>query len=253
MSGDLPIDDEDGEDDGSGSGSGDYASNDFTDKDEILRKFLNFSRTTVSKEMVQPQPTADSPDNPPTTAAASQDPTKEKDTKTTPSTFPDGDKKDEVAGIDLTSDHIIPSTTLSSTIMPLGETPATKSGIDISVTKDTNKDNSVDRLDVSTPKDSGDEVQIEEVENDVSVKVVPGSRMYDMESPEDVTSENVWERTEVLAAVIACGVVGLLCAIFLLLLLTYRMKKKDEGSYDLGDIKLSSTTYHKAPTKEFYA
>lgn len=31
------------------------------------------------------------------------------------------------------------------------------------------------------------------------------------------------------------------------------MKKKDEGSYDLGDTKLSNTQYQKAPTKEFYA
>lgn len=54
-------------------------------------------------------------------------------------------------------------------------------------------------------------------------------------------------------AVIACGVVGFLCAVFLLILLAYRMKKKDEGSYDLGDTKVSTTAYHKAPTKEFYA
>lgn len=74
-----------------------------------------------------------------------------------------------------------------------------------------------------------------------------------MDSPEEVTSENLWERTEVLAAVIACGVIGFLCAVSLLLLLAYRMKKKDEGSYDLGDTKLSPTAYHKAPTKEFYA
>lgn len=54
-------------------------------------------------------------------------------------------------------------------------------------------------------------------------------------------------------AVIACGVVGFLCAVFLLALLAYRMKKKDEGSYDLGDTKVSTTAYQKAPTKEFYA
>lgn len=54
-------------------------------------------------------------------------------------------------------------------------------------------------------------------------------------------------------AVIACGVVGFLCAVFLLLLLAYRMKKKDEGSYDLGDTKVPPTAYQKAPTKEFYA
>lgn len=56
------------------------------------------------------------------------------------------------------------------------------------------------------------------------------------------------------SAVIACGVIGFLCAVVLLMLLAYRLKKKDEGSYDLGDTKLStSTAYHKAPTKEFYA
>lgn len=66
--------------------------------------------------------------------------------------------------------------------------------------------------------------------------------------------ENIFESFLLLSlAVIACGVVGFLCAVFLLLLLAYRMKKKDEGSYDLGDTKLSTTTYHKAPTKEFYA
>ncbi|TKS81845.1 Syndecan-2-B [Collichthys lucidus] len=157
-SGDLPIDDEDREIDGSGgSGSGDYIFTHMTDEEERLMKFLNFSRTTVSKEMVpnQPQPTANPPREPPTTAAESQ------------------------------------------------HTPTTM--------------------------------------------------IYDVDSPEEVTSENLWERTEVLAAVIACGVVGFLCAVFLLLLLAYRMKKKDEGSYDLGDTKLSTTTYHKAPTKEFYA
>lgn len=31
------------------------------------------------------------------------------------------------------------------------------------------------------------------------------------------------------------------------------MRKKDEGSYDLGERKPSSAAYQKAPTKEFYA
>lgn len=53
------------------------AFNDLSEHEERLMRFLNLSRTTVSKEMVpsQPQPTADSPHNPPTTAADSQDPT----------------------------------------------------------------------------------------------------------------------------------------------------------------------------------
>ncbi|XP_043073869.1 syndecan-2 [Puntigrus tetrazona] len=72
-------------------------------------------------------------------------------------------------------------------------------------------------------------------------------------SPLDVQSENLFQRTEVLAAVIAGGVIGFLFAIFLILLLVYRMRKKDEGSYDLGERKPSGAAYQKAPTKEFYA
>ncbi|XP_004469897.1 syndecan-4 [Dasypus novemcinctus] len=60
---------------------------------------------------------------------------------------------------------------------------------------------------------------------------------------------SIFERTEVLAALIAGGTVGLLFAVFLVLLLVYRMKKKDEGSYDLG----KKPIYKKAPTNEFYA
>ncbi|KPP80246.1 syndecan-2-A-like [Scleropages formosus] len=71
--------------------------------------------------------------------------------------------------------------------------------------------------------------------------------------PFEVRSENLFQRTEVLAAVIAGGVIGFLFAIFLILLLVYRMRKKDEGSYDLGERKPSGTAYQKAPTKEFYA
>lgn len=71
--------------------------------------------------------------------------------------------------------------------------------------------------------------------------------------PYDVHSENLFQRTEVLAAVIAGGVIGFLFATFLILLLVYRMRKKDEGSYDLGERKPSGAAYQKAPTKEFYA
>ncbi|XP_069477502.1 syndecan-2 [Ambystoma mexicanum] len=66
-------------------------------------------------------------------------------------------------------------------------------------------------------------------------------------------SDSFFHKTEVLAAVIAGGVIGFLFALFLILLLVYRMRKKDEGSYDLGERKPSSAAYQKAPTKEFYA
>jgi syndecan 2 len=53
--------------------------------------------------------------------------------------------------------------------------------------------------------------------------------------------------------VIACGVVGFLCALFLVLFIAYRMKKKDEGSYALGMAKVPPSAYQKQPPKEFYA
>lgn len=63
------------------------------------------------------------------------------------------------------------------------------------------------------------------------------------------TEQNIFRKTEVLAAVISGGAVGLLFAVLLILLLVYRMKKKDEGSYDLG----KKPIYKKAPTTEIYA
>ncbi|CAK6978178.1 syndecan-4 isoform X2 [Scomber scombrus] len=60
---------------------------------------------------------------------------------------------------------------------------------------------------------------------------------------------SIFNKTEVLAAVIAGCAVGLMFAVLLTLFLIYRMKKKDEGSYDLG----KKPIYKKAPTTEIYA
>lgn len=211
-SGDLPIDDEDGEDGGSGSGSGDFA--------------------LLFREVFQSQPTAGSPHNPPTTAARSQDPaTTVKDTQTTRFIFADGDNKDEE----------VPGVGPSTTNMPLSDTTAVDDGAM----------DSKDRiLDGVTPIS---EVPIKKSIDEGRARAGHGDRLQEKNSSLAISSENLLERKEVLAAVIACGVVGFLCAVFLLALLAYRMKKKDEGSYDLGDNKLSATAYHKAPTKEFYA
>ncbi|XP_059423360.1 syndecan-2-like [Carassius carassius] len=86
------------------------------------------------------------------------------------------------------------------------------------------------------------------VEATSSLSVVQDDNMH-----QELHTENLFKRTEVLAAVIAGGVIGLLFAIFLILLLVYRMRKKDEGSYDLGERKPPSSAYQKAPSKEFYA
>ena len=56
-------------------------------------------------------------------------------------------------------------------------------------------------------------------------------------------------------AVVGGAVVGLLCAILLVMLIVYRMRKKDEGSYALDEPKRSLTgnSYSKNYNKEFYA
>jgi len=59
----------------------------------------------------------------------------------------------------------------------------------------------------------------------------------------------------ILAAVIGGAVVGLLCAILLVMFIVYRMRKKDEGSYVLDEPKRNSPNshpYHKN-SREFYA
>ncbi|KAM7175223.1 syndecan-2 [Macrochelys suwanniensis] len=100
----------------------------------------------------------------------------------------------------------------------------------------------------------------EEIDGKEEIHKINSNANKNMNDPVDDTdvftekhSENLFQRTEVLAAVIAGGVIGFLFAIFLILLLVYRMRKKDEGSYDLGERKPSSAAYQKAPTKEFYA
>ncbi|KAI7807679.1 syndecan-4 [Triplophysa rosa] len=64
--------------------------------------------------------------------------------------------------------------------------------------------------------------------------------------------DSLFSNKEVLAAVIAGGAVGLVFAVVLIVLLIHfvlRIKKKDEGSYDLGKTPI----YKKAPTTEIYA
>ncbi|XP_028255454.1 syndecan-2 [Parambassis ranga] len=126
-------------------------------------------------------------------------------------------------------------------------------------TQDTTKD-FTPRMDTATVREKvQDSVPKKPIRTEAPVPVTedlttsttsaPGSP----QGPIEVRTENLFQRTEVLAAVIAGGVIGFLFAIFLILLLVYRMRKKDEGSYDLGERKPSGAAYQKAPTKEFYA
>lgn len=73
-------------------------------------------------------------------------------------------------------------------------------------------------------------------------------------SAAQLPQRSILERKEVLVAVIVGGVVGALFAAFLVTLLIYRMKKKDEGSYTLEEPKQASVTYQKPDKQEeFYA
>ncbi|XP_017332199.1 syndecan-1 [Ictalurus punctatus] len=63
-------------------------------------------------------------------------------------------------------------------------------------------------------------------------------------------NDSLLERKEVLAGVIAGGVVGLAFAIMLVALMVYRMKKKDEGSYALDEHKHPNGGYQKPQKQE---
>lgn len=74
-----------------------------------------------------------------------------------------------------------------------------------------------------------------------------------MENQPRSTFLQIMESPGILAAVIGGSVVGLLCAILLVMFIIYRMKKKDEGSYPLDEQKYTNYSYMKAPDKEYYA
>uniref|UniRef100_A0A336JZH7 Syndecan n=1 Tax=Culicoides sonorensis TaxID=179676 RepID=A0A336JZH7_CULSO len=76
-----------------------------------------------------------------------------------------------------------------------------------------------------------------------------------MNKNEDRTT-SFFAQPGILAAVIGGAVVGLLCAILVVMFIVYRMRKKDEGSYALDEPKRSPTanTYAKSThNREFYA
>ncbi|XP_032119586.1 syndecan-4 [Sapajus apella] len=114
-------------------------------------------------------------------------------------------------------------------------------------------------LDNNIPERAGPGSQVPAEPKKLEENEVIPKRISPFEEGEDVSNKvsmsstvqgsSIFERTEVLAALIVGGIVGILFAVFLILLLVYRMKKKDEGSYDLG----KKPIYKKAPTNEFYA
>lgn len=84
--------------------------------------------------------------------------------------------------------------------------------------------------------------------NNMSNEVIMGQKQDDRAS-------SFFSRPGILAAVVGGAVVGLLCAILLVMFIVYRMRKKDEGSYALDEPKRSPTvnSYTRSTNKEFYA
>ncbi|XP_054718359.1 LOW QUALITY PROTEIN: syndecan-like [Uloborus diversus] len=81
------------------------------------------------------------------------------------------------------------------------------------------------------------------------------NEVHIMGQKQDERPTSFFGQPGILAAVIGGAVVGLLCAILLVMFIVYRMRKKDEGSYALDEPKRSPTvnSYTRSSNKEFYA
>lgn len=79
--------------------------------------------------------------------------------------------------------------------------------------------------------------------------------VYIMNAKPEDRPTSFFAQPGILAAVIGGAVVGLLCAILVVMFIVYRMRKKDEGSYALEEPKRSPTanSYSKNSNREFYA
>lgn len=82
-----------------------------------------------------------------------------------------------------------------------------------------------------------------------------GNEVAILQRKQDDRPSSFFAQPGILAAVIGGAVVGLLCAILLVMFIVYRMRRKDEGSYALDEPKRSPTvnSYMRSSNKEFYA
>ncbi|CAD5114329.1 DgyrCDS3467 [Dimorphilus gyrociliatus] len=92
----------------------------------------------------------------------------------------------------------------------------------------------------------------------VDISVVTATSSGEPKPPSSALRSSFLGHPGLLAAIIGGAVVGLLCAVLLVMFLVYRMKKKDEGSYALDEPSKRGRSpahmgYQKAPSKEYYA
>lgn len=78
---------------------------------------------------------------------------------------------------------------------------------------------------------------------------------FDVPAQEEVllSSSSVFDSAHFVTAVVIGGCVGLLFAVALIMLLLYRMRMKDEGSYALDDHKQAPPAYQYTQGQEYYA
>ncbi|KAM9813705.1 syndecan-4 [Neosynchiropus ocellatus] len=99
-------------------------------------------------------------------------------------------------------------------------------------------------------KPTVNEIDLVRNSNEISLdKSKPDDELMSNVLMAHTAEESILNKTEVLAALVVGGALCLLLAVLLVLLLVHRMKKKDEGSYDL----VRKPIYTKAPTAEIYA
>lgn len=116
------------------------------------------------------------------------------------------------------------------------------------------KDNSVEQEDIKNSLDN-----MPGLEPSVEIATVPPEtnevEMLESKGGNLIRSNVVMTQPGILAGIVGGAVVGLLCAVLLVMFIVYRMRKKDEGSYALDEPKRSPSlhTYSRATNREFYA
>ncbi|XP_013402199.1 syndecan-4 [Lingula anatina] len=110
--------------------------------------------------------------------------------------------------------------------------------------------NVVPGADVGKPKEN-----LQETNKDYKNDDIDGNMINLAQKTEEGDSNNAFISASpgLLAGIIGGAVVGLLCAILLVMFIVYRMRKKDEGSYALDEPKKQPLPYSKNTNREFYA
>lgn len=170
--------------------------------------------------------------------------TEVKQTDVDPSTIDEGDSKED--DID-DGDYDDPIKPIFEEPKAVDEVPA--KGIhqpdQTTVNKETTTDKSeADGDDDDSGEDKRKDIQFNNNNNqDVSIQ-----------TRDDDRTASFFAQPGILAAVIGGAVVGLLCAILVVMFIVYRMRKKDEGSYPLEEPKRAPASYAKgANNREFFA